>query len=162
MINRAYYAGGVSVYMKRLAAESWADIPVSGLEKLPPLIAVQERGSVTADIVVARNEDKGQEADASGADVPAAEQRGLVEEYEAGTELVLDGRPSPWRYSRRLPLIKKWYVSYGAEWLPLEGNRWTVPEDAESGYVRFRLELVSPDGQTEYRAEKAVPIKGKL
>jgi hypothetical protein len=162
MINRAYYAGGASVYMKRLAAESWVDIPVTGLEKLPPLIAVQEKGNITADIVILKNRDRGKDANAEGIDVPAAGQDGFAEEYEPGTELVLDGHPGPWRYSRRLPLIKKWYVSYGAEWHPLEGNRCIIPEDAESGYIRFRLELAAPDGQIEYRTEKTIQIKEKF
>ncbi|MDR1128070.1 MAG: hypothetical protein LBL20_02070, partial [Treponema sp.] len=89
-------------------------------------------------------------------------QDGFAEEYEPGTELGLDGHPGPWRYSRRLPLIQKWYVSYGAEWHPLEGNRCTIPEDAESRYIRFRLELAAPDGQIEYRTEKTIQIKEKF
>jgi hypothetical protein len=159
MINQAWYAGGVSVYMKRLAAENWIEIPVAGSGKLPPLVALQERGSVSADIVIRENEDREEETgDPDGVDMPEIDRFGFIEEYEAGTELLLDGRPVPWRYSRRLPLIKKWYVSYRAEWLPLEGNRWIIPEDAEPGYVRFRLELVTPDGQVEYRTEKTIVV----
>jgi hypothetical protein len=159
MINQTWYAGGVSIYMKRLASENWIEIPVTGSGKLPPLVALQERGSVTADIVIRENEDREEETDdPDGVDMPAIERYDFVEEYEAGTELLLDGRPGPWRYSRRLPLIKKWYVSYQAEWLPLEGNRWTIPEDIEPGYVRFRLELVTPDGQVEYRTEKTIVV----
>jgi hypothetical protein len=168
MINRNWYGEGVSVYMKRLAAESLIEIPVAGSGKLPPLIAVQERGSVSADIVIRRGEGREEkDDDLNGVDMPVIERPGFmgvfsVEEYEAGTELLLDGRPGPWRYSRRLPLIKKWYVSYQAEWLPLEENRWTIPEDAEPGYIRFRLELVTPDGQVEYRTEKTIVVIKKI
>jgi hypothetical protein len=162
MINRNWYGEGVSLYMKRLTGESRIDIPVTGAAKLPPLIAVQERGSISADIVIRRSEDKENKADdLNGIDMPVIEQPGFIEEYEAGTELLLDGRPSPWRYSRRLPLIKKWYVSYQTEWLPLEENRWTIPEDADPGYIRFRLELATPDGQVEYRTEKTIGIVGE-
>jgi hypothetical protein len=145
--------------MKRLAGENRIEIPVTGTGKLPPLVAVQERGSVSADIVIRKNEDGEEKAgDPGGVDTPVIDRPGLIEEYGAGTELLLDGRPSPWRYSRRLPLIKKWYVSYQAEWLPLDENRWTIPEDAEPGYVRFRLELATPDGQVEYRTEKTITV----
>jgi hypothetical protein len=157
MINRNWYGDGVSVYMKRLAAENLIEIPVTGSGKLPPLIAVQERGSISADIVIRRSEDRdGKADDLNDVDMPVTDWPLFIEEYEAGTELLLDGRPNPWRYSRKLPLIKKWYVSYQAEWLPLEENRWTIPEDAEPGYIRFRLELVTPDGQVEYRTEKTM------
>jgi hypothetical protein len=159
MINQTWYAGGVSIYMKRLASENWIEIPVRGSGKLPPLVVLQERGSVTADIVIRENEDREEKAgDPDGVDMPEIDRSGFVEEYGPGTELLLEGRPVPWRYSRRLPLIKKWYVSYQAEWLPLEENRWTIPEDAEPGYVRFRLELVTPDGQVEYRTEKTIVV----
>jgi hypothetical protein len=158
-INQTWYVGGVSVYMKRFVAENWIEIPVTGSEKLPPLVALQERGSVSADIVIRENDNNGEKAgDSDGVDMPQVERSGFVEEYGAGTELLLDGMPIPWRYSRRLPLIKKWYVSYQAEWLPLEENRWTIPEDADPGYIRFRLELVTPDGQVEYRTEKTVVV----
>ncbi|MDR2784657.1 MAG: IPT/TIG domain-containing protein [Treponema sp.] len=164
MINQTWYAGGVSVYMKRLAGENRVEIPVTGSGRLPPLVAIQERGSVSADIVIRKNGDReGKAGDPGNVDMPVIERAEFIEEYEAGTDLLLDGRPSPWRYSRRLPLIKKWYVSYRTEWLPLEGNCWTIPEDTEPGYIRFRVELVTPDGQVEYRTEKnIVVIKGKI
>jgi hypothetical protein len=152
-INRACYPEGVSVYMKRLAAESRTEISAASTGKLPPLIAVQERGSVIADIVVSEI------TDSIKTPMPEISGSRFIEEYEGGTELVLEAQVSPWRYSRRLPLIKKWYVSHEAEWLPLEGNQYTIPEESAPGYIRFRLELATPDGQIEYRAEKTIQVK---
>jgi hypothetical protein len=157
MINRAYFPEGTAVYMKRLAAGSWAELPGHGpgqeadsgasprSGRLPPLIVVQERGSVFAEITVRE-------------DVADRLTRATDTVFEAGTSVILDALVSPWQYSRRLPLRKRWFVDSEEGWIPLEGNSFELKGEEESTYLRFRLELYTPDGQIEYRAEKTIGI----
>jgi hypothetical protein len=172
-INRAWYQegnlrpiwtpveprDGTMVYMKRFTAGSMVEIPVNRNGLLPPFITAQETGSLFANIKILLDESA---ADRSTA--PSAEQAPLnvFDEYEAGTAIILDCEVSPWQYSRRLPLRRQWLVNTEAGWIPLDGNRYTLPEfpvkNLESEYLRFRLELYTPDGQTEYRTEKTIRV----
>jgi hypothetical protein len=159
MINRAYFPGGTSVYMKRLAAGSWTELPGQqpsygqgqgaspGAGRLPPLIVVQERGSVFAEITVREDAADRLTQTAPGTDTV----------FEAGTNVILDAVVSPWQFSRRLPLRRRWFVEGEEGWIPLEGNSFEL-KDEESAFLRFRLELYTPDGQIEYRAEKTIGI----
>jgi hypothetical protein len=144
-VNRASYGNG-SFYMKRFAKGAWVSITVAADSALPPFIAAQRTGSVFAEIRVRQEEP-------DGAANP-------FNEYETGTAIALGCEVSPWRWSRRLPLRRRWFVSTGEGWRLLEDNRFTLPEETESvhGYVRFRLELYTPDGQIEYRTEKEIRI----
>jgi hypothetical protein len=106
---------------------------------------VQERGSVFAEITV---RDDGTDRQTQGTDTV----------FEAGTTIIMDAVVSPWQYSRRLPLRKRWFVDGEEGWIPLEGNSFELKGEEESAYLRFRLELHTPDGQIEYRAEKTIGI----
>jgi hypothetical protein len=145
-VNRANYGGNGSFSMKRFAKGAWVSITVAVDSALPPFIAAQRTGSVFAEIRVRPEEP-------DGAANP-------FNEYEAGTAVVLGCETSPWYWSRRLPLHRRWFVSTGEGWQLLEENRFTLPEETESvhGYVRFRLELYTPDGQIEYRTEKEIRV----
>ncbi|GHU84953.1 hypothetical protein FACS189473_3310 [Spirochaetia bacterium] len=151
-INRVWYHGGTNIYMKRFTAGSRVEIPGTRNGMMPPFIAVQETGMLFADIKIRPDET---EPDRSTA-------RTSFGEYEAGTAIILDCDAGPWQYSRRLPLRKQWLVNTETGWIPLEENRYTLPEfTAENNggeYLRFRLELYTPDGQTEYRAEKTIRV----
>jgi hypothetical protein len=57
--------------------------------------------------------------------------------------MILESLISPWQYSLRLPL---------------EENRYDLPDTGTSGYLRFRVEIYTPDGQTEYRTEKVIGV----
>jgi hypothetical protein len=152
-INRIYYPGGTGVYMRRYHGGDWVELAGSQPGSLPPLILVQERGSVFAEIEIHREEPR------NAGEEPA---------------LMLEAVLSPWQYSRRLPLRKRWLVNTGDGWVPLEGNRYEPPrnfvedpaeeapdnsaepspESSGGEYLRFRLEVYTPDGSIEYRTEK--------
>jgi hypothetical protein len=174
-INRIYYPGGTGVYMRRYYGGDWVELTGTPPGTLPPLILVQERGSVFAEIVIRREDEQNREAG-------------------KGMALTLEALVSPWQYSRKLPLRKRWFVNTGDGWAPLEGNRYELPPDpAESstelsgessaensaedseeaspaaapeysgqGYLRFRLEVYTPDGSVEYRTEKTEDLSGLL
>jgi hypothetical protein len=149
-INRTYYPEGIRVYMKRLAAGAWTELPGGAV---PPLLAVQERGSISAEIEI---REAGPEGEESSAEEAATEK--AAGEFAPGTTLILEGIVSPWQYSRRLPLRKLWLVNTEAGWVPLEEDRYEIPGTLEDAFLRFRLELYTPDGQREYRAEKTIGV----
>jgi hypothetical protein len=162
-INRSYYPGGTGVYMRRFYGGDWVELAGTPPGTLPPLILVQERGSIFGEIVIHREEQQ---------------------EQDGGKKIVLNLEAviTPWQYSRRLPLRKRWFVNTGDGWVPLEKNRYELfpesgaapgegsPENSEglpenlpetspaytapAGYLRFRLEIYTPDGSIEYRTEK--------
>ncbi|GHV74988.1 hypothetical protein AGMMS49940_22900 [Spirochaetia bacterium] len=142
-INRRYYPGGAAVYMKRYGPSGLVEIPGTPGGTVQPLIMVQEKGSVSAEILIhpVNAEDTGDE-----------------------NAFVLDALVKPWQYSRRLPLRKRWFVHAGEDWTPLEGNRCEVSapvekdEETVSVPLRFRLELYTPDGEVEYRVEKVYGV----
>ncbi|MDR2028165.1 MAG: IPT/TIG domain-containing protein, partial [Treponema sp.] len=158
-INRIYYPGGTGVYMRRYYGGDWVELAGTPPGSLPPLILVQERGSIFAEIVIRREEEQNKDAGRGWAFYPEA----LI---------------TPWQYSRKLPLRKRWFVNTGDGWTPLEGNRWEPPPDpagdseegspgasaeyAGPGYLRFRLEVYTPDGSVEYRTEKTMDSAGLL
>jgi hypothetical protein len=78
----------------------------------------------------------------------------------SGPLFILDAVIRPWQYSRRLPLRKQWLVYTDEGWLPLEGGRYELTGEKEQwpAHLRFRLEIHTPDGELEYRAEKAVEV----
>ncbi|MDR2402912.1 MAG: hypothetical protein LBD78_02670 [Spirochaetaceae bacterium] len=151
-INRTYYPGGTGVYMKRFNGGSRVTIEDIPGCMTPPLVLVQERRAVFAGITVWPEETTlpGTGTNQSSASSP--------EEYKGGTRVILEALISPWQYSRRLPLRKRWFVSVDEEWLPLEGNRYDLPDTGTPGYLRFRVEIYTPDGQTEYRTEKVIDV----
>jgi hypothetical protein len=151
-INRTYYPGGTGVYMKRFNAGGTVELEGSSRGTLPPLVLVQERQPVFGEITV--RIEAGTPPDDAGVPVSPS----IPGDFEAGKTVTLEAIVSPWQYSRRLPLRQRWFVNAGAEWMPLEENRYTLPEESGGGYVRFRLELYTPDGQLEYRTEKTVGI----
>jgi hypothetical protein len=126
-INRPYYPGGAAVYMRRYGSGSWVELPGTPAGAILPLIMAQERGGVGADILIRR------ESDDDG--------------------LVLEAPAQPWQYSRRLPLRRRWFVNAGDGWEALEGNRY-VEKEPPADFLRFRVELYTPDGEVEYRTEK--------
>jgi hypothetical protein len=156
-INRIYYPGGTGVYMRRYYGGDWVELAGTPPGTLLPLILVQERGSIFAEIVIHREE---------------------VREAEERTVLTLEALISPWQYSRRLPLRRRWFVNTGDGWIPLEENRYELPRDLGEGvpdrsregsfespggeYLRFRLEVYTPDGSVEYRTEKNSDNTGLL
>jgi hypothetical protein len=147
MINRAYFPAGTQVYMKRFTAGSHVELSVAALTKpgaFPPLIVAQELGSVFAEITVRKAV---QTTETTGDTV-----------FEAGSILIPEAVISPWQYTRRLPLRERWAVNTGEDWVPLEENRFEVNGDTEAGFLRFRLELYTPDGQVEYKTEKTIGI----
>ncbi|WP_169313427.1 OmpL47-type beta-barrel domain-containing protein [Treponema primitia] len=155
-LNRFYYPGGVSVYMRRYGAQAVVELPGTPAGLSQPLIMVQERGSVVADILVRQEIVEADAVESAQLATPT-----LVGKFPAQV-FILEALVQPWQYRRRLPLRERWLV-YGDEgWMPLEGNRWEAAEVAigESGHLRFRLELYTPDGVVEYRAEKAVELDG--
>jgi hypothetical protein len=135
-LNRRYYPGGATVYMRRYDRSDLVEISGTPGALVQPLILVQERGGFSAEILIHREEE---------ADV-----------------FTLDALVSPWQFSRRLPLRKRWLVNAGDGWAPLDGNRYDASAAAPvtsgdtSGFLRFRLELVTPDGVVEYRTEKVL------
>jgi outer membrane protein assembly factor BamB len=147
MINRTYFPGGTQVYMKRFIAGSHVELPAAALTKpgaVPPLIVAQELGNVFAEITV---REAMRTAETTGDTV-----------FEAGSVLIPEAVISPWQYSRRLPLRERWAVNAGEDWIPLEENLFEVNADTAAGFLRFRLELYTPDGQVEYKAEKTIGI----
>ncbi|MDR1248535.1 MAG: PQQ-binding-like beta-propeller repeat protein [Treponema sp.] len=126
-INRLYYPGGASVYMRRYGSGSWAELPGTPAGIALPLILAQERGSVGADILIRRE--------------------------SGGEGLILEAPAQPWQHSRRLPLRRRWFVNAGDGWEALEGNRY-LEEEPSAELLRFRVELYTPDGEVEYRTEK--------
>jgi hypothetical protein len=180
-INHAYYPGIRRVYMRRLPAGSVVEL-LCGAGMLPPFIALQETGTITADIKISREDETDPRGFYGIYGTPGADG-----EFRAGDALRLDHTPSPWRYTRRLPLLRRWFVFTNAAgdaagdatgddgsagedspadseggWEVLEGNRCTIPEDHSGGFLRFRLEITTPDGQVEYRGEKAVWVTAAL
>jgi hypothetical protein len=150
-INPVYYPGSRRVYMRRLPAGGVLEA-VSRGGSLPPFIAVQETGSITADIKLSKTEDDSLGFYGLG--------RG-VGEFSAGDTLNLEYIPAPWRYSRRLPLRHRWLVFAEGGWEVLEQDNYTIPAEGggeAGGFLRFRLELTAPDGQIEYRGEKTAEI----
>jgi hypothetical protein len=150
-INRAYYPGGTGVYMKRFSGGSRVTIEGIPGGMTPPLVLVQERGAVFASISI-----RPEESPLPGTEVD--EHAPSPDEYEGGTGVILEAPTGPWQYSRRLPLRKRWFVGVDEEWLPLEGNRYDLPDTGDPGYLRFRVEIYTPDGQTEYRTEKVISV----
>ncbi|MDR2482645.1 MAG: Ig-like domain repeat protein [Treponema sp.] len=144
-INRRYYPEGAAIYMRRFDAGAWVELPSLPAGMPPPLTAVQERGAVFGDIQL-------REAGSPDSVMPG--------EYERGSVLILEAQVSPWPYRRRLPLRKRWLVNTGDGWIPLDGNQYALPEEPDRSYLTIRLELYTPDGQVEHRAEKTVGIKG--
>ncbi|WP_010259465.1 OmpL47-type beta-barrel domain-containing protein [Treponema primitia] len=142
-INLQYYPGGAAVYMRRYGPSGWVEISGTPSGIIQPLIMVQEKGSVGADILINRET----------AELPV-------------DSFTLEALVQPWQYSRRLPLRKRWFVNTGDGWTPLEGNRYEPPLDFGEEAVekdisvplRFRLELYTPDGEVEYRIEKVYGI----
>ncbi|MDR3122948.1 MAG: PQQ-binding-like beta-propeller repeat protein [Treponema sp.] len=144
VINRLYYPGGAAVYMKRYGAGALAELPGTPAGTALPLIMAQEKGDLSADILIRR---------------------------ESGAEaLTLEALVHPRMHSRRLPLQRRWFVNAGDGWEPLGGNRYEagapaetsagIPEGTPEGEesiaapLRFRLELCAPDGEVEHRVEK--------
>jgi hypothetical protein len=126
-INRLRYPGGAAVYMRRYGPGSWVTIPGTPAGTALPLIMAQEKGALGADILIRR---------------------------ESGEEgLILEAPARPWQHSRRLPLRRRWFVNAGEGWEALEGNRY-VEEEPAADFLRFRVELYTPDGEVEYRTEK--------
>ncbi|MDR2739649.1 MAG: hypothetical protein LBB68_07440 [Treponema sp.] len=147
-INRNYYPGGATVYMRRYGPSGWVEIPGTPAGTIQPLIMVQEKGSLGTDILIHPENVKNTESE------------------NPVNSLTLDALVRPWQYSRRLPLRKRWFVNAGDGWTPLEGNRYEISansdgeivEGAVSVPLRFRLELYTPDGEVEYRIEKVYGI----
>jgi hypothetical protein len=139
-INRLYYPGGAAGYMRRYGAGALAELPGTPAGAALPLIMAQERGELGAEILIRRE---------SGG------------EGGAGA-LLLEALVLPRLYSRRLPLQKRWLVNAGDGWEALEGNRYEggalleppAEEESVAAPLRFRLELYTPDGEVERRAEK--------
>jgi hypothetical protein len=143
-VNRRYYPGGAAVYMRRYGAGALAEIPGTPAGAAPPLVMAQERGDLTAEILISRESE--------------------------GEALVLEALVQPRQHSRRLPLQRRWFVNAGDGWEALEGNRYekAAPVDEPGGEpagapgggeaiaapLRFRLELYTPDGEVERRVEK--------
>jgi hypothetical protein len=134
-INRLYYPGGAAVYMRRYPQGALAEIPGTPAGAAPPLVMAQEKGDLTANISIRREE---------GA-------------------LFLGALAQPRQHGRRLPLLRRWFVNAGDGWETLEGNRYEEPLPVETpepsgetvtAPLRFRLELYTPDGQVELRVEK--------
>jgi hypothetical protein len=134
-INRLYYPGGAAVYMMRYPRGALAEIPGTLAGVTPPLVMAQEKGDLTADISIRREE---------GA-------------------LFLGALAQPRQHSRRLPLLRRWFVNTGDGWEALEGNRYEESPPVENpeasgetvtAPLRFRLELYTPDGEVELRVEK--------
>jgi hypothetical protein len=151
-INRACYPGGTGVYMKRFSRGSHVTIEGVPGGMTPPLVLVQERRAVFANITV-RPEEAGLPGTGIDRDSTSA-----PDEYEGGTRVILEALTGPWQYSRRLPLRKRWFVNVDEEWLPLEGNRYDLPDVGAPVHLRFRVEIYTPEGQTEYRTEKTIGV----
>ncbi|MFP3042367.1 hypothetical protein LQZ19_11180 [Treponema primitia] len=142
-INRQYYPGGAAVYMRRYGPSGWVEISGAPIGIVQPLIMVQEKGSIGADILIYPET----------AALPAK-------------IFTLEALVQPWQYSRRMPLRKRWFVNAGDGWMPLEGNHYEAPPDSGEEAIekdvsvplRFRLELYTPDGEVEYRIEKVYDI----
>ncbi|MDR1909555.1 MAG: hypothetical protein LBQ35_06535 [Spirochaetaceae bacterium] len=150
-INPVYYPGSRRVYMRRLPAGGVLEVASRG-GNLPPFIAVHETGAITADIKLSKAED-----DSPGFQGPGRS----TEELRAGDTLTLAYTPTPWRYSRRLPLRHRWLVFINGGWEALQQDRYTIPDEdggESGGFLRFRLEITAPDGQVEYRGEKTAGI----
>ncbi|MDR3336529.1 MAG: Ig-like domain repeat protein [Treponema sp.] len=154
-INRTYYPEGNSMYMKRYLADSMVTIAVPQGKHLPPFVAAQKTGAIFADIHIR------QEKQDEGLEGFYRKETNPFNEYEEGSLLVLGYEASPWQWSRRLPLRKRWLINSGEGWLSLDGNRYTIAPESELAVLRFRLELYTPDGQIEYRTEKEVRITRK-
>jgi hypothetical protein len=142
-INRLYYPGGAAVYMRRYGTGSLAEIPGTPAGSAPPLVMAQEKGGLAADIAIRREND--------------------------GEALILDALVHPRLHSRRLPLQRRWLVNSGDGWEALEGSRYEAPvaeeppeEEALAAPLRFRLELYTPDGEVELRAEKVYEAEEEL
>jgi hypothetical protein len=138
--NRFRYPGGAAVYMRRFNRASLVELHGTAKGVIQPLIVVQELGSISADLVITM-------VDAAADDTDGA-----------NPVFILDAVVRPWQHSRRLPLRRQWFV-YGDEgWQPLEKGRYELGGDREQwpAHLRFRLEIRTPDGELEYRAEKAV------
>jgi hypothetical protein len=141
-INKIYYPGGTTLYMRRYNRGDVVELGGTKSGTSLPFIIVQERGNIFAEIEIKNT----------------SEEIFPVNEYEAGADLVLEAVVSPWSYSRRLPLKKQWLMNAGDGWIPLDDNHCPAPQDPGVGYLRLRLELYTPDGQMEYRAEKTIRI----
>jgi hypothetical protein len=146
-INRTYYPRR-AFYMRRYSGGAPVTISLGGEDTLPPLVLVQEWGPVFGEITIREDPE-----------TPAGES--AASEFAAGATLVLEARLSPWTYSRRLPLRKRWLVNPGEGWLALDGETYTLPDQPGAGFVRFRLEVYSPGGGTEYQTEKTIYIVEK-
>ena len=120
------------------------EIPGTPAGTALPLVMVQEKGDVEADILIRRESN--------------------------GDALLLEALVQPWQHSRRLPLQRRWFVNTGDGWEGLEGNRYEegAPLDAPpaegsvAAPLRFRLELSAPDGEVERRVEKVYEKEEEL
>jgi hypothetical protein len=154
-INRRSYPGGATVYMRRYRAFGVVELPGTPGGVAQPLIMAQERGSISADILIRHEPAAGTKTDGN-----TITDAGPEEDAGLGTRdaFILDTLVRPWQYARRLPLLKRWFVNIGEGWVPLDGNRYDPPanagEEPVSAPLRFRVELYTPDGELEYRAEK--------
>jgi hypothetical protein len=157
-INPAYYPRGRAFYMRRYSGGTLAEILLGGEDTLPPLVMVQEWGSILGEIAIRENPEA-PAGDAVGTGIASAGE--FVAEFPAGAKLVLEARISPWAYSRRLPLRRRWLVNPGEGWLALDGGTYTLPDNPGAGFVRFRVEVYTPDGRTEYQTEKTIYIVEK-
>jgi hypothetical protein len=135
-INRLYYPGGAAIYMRRYGAGALVEIPGTPAGAALPLVMAQEKGDLSADILIRRE--------------------------SGGEALLLEALVYPRQHSRRLPLQRRWFVNTGDGWEPLEGNRYEegapleapLEGEAVAAPLRFRLELYTPDGEVEHRVEK--------
>jgi hypothetical protein len=124
------------------------ELPGTPKGVIQPLIMAQELGNISADIVIGIADGSVDNTDGGG----------------SNPVFILDAVIRPWQYSRRLPLRKRWFV-YGDEgWQPLEEGRYELIGEREQwpAHLRFRLEIRTPDGELEYRAEKAVEVPTEL
>jgi hypothetical protein len=166
-INKAYYPRGRAFYMRRYPGGALVEIPLGGEDRIPPLVLAQEWGSVFGEIEIRETPEapageaagSGNVPGGGGGDLSGGELSGG--EFPSGARLTLEARVSPWTYSRRLPLRKRWLVNHGEGWLALDEGAYTLPESPGAGFARFRLELYTPDGKTEYRTEKTIYITEK-
>jgi hypothetical protein len=170
-LNRFWYPGGAAVYMRRFSRSALVELPGTPKGTIQPLIMVQELGSISADIVISREMPKGLMPDSGarllqgspGAAAIMEPVGSLAVDGSSGPVFVLDAIIRPWQYSRRLPLRKQWLVYTDDGWLPLEKGRYELPREKElwPAHLRFRLEIRTPDGELEYRAEKAIEVSAE-
>jgi hypothetical protein len=156
-LNSFWYPGGTAVYMRRFSRSSLVELPGTSKGVIQPLIMVQELGSINADIIVNRETpETPANATADGTEPGAVTGSNPV--------FILDAAIGPWQHGRRLPLRKRWFVNIDEGWLPLEEGRYVLTGEKQQQpvYLRFRLEIYTPDGELEYRTEKAIDLSAVL